>query len=399
MKLSPWLQQKFTDANGAPLVGGELYSYEAGTSTPQATYVDEGGTPNTNPVTLDSEGACQLWLDEAAAYKFVLKDADGVTLQTWDDVTLEPSLPLTQKGGIVVGGTGGAPTELAPGANGQYLTPWSAASSGLLWRSFLPPEIQRYTSGSGTHKMRYVMEIVAGNAFQGDTYSDGATVFTIAKTISGASILYVDADGDPNALSGVLTLTSGSGDGTITFKAWRKPIAIEVEMVGGGGGGQGNSTSNGGGTGGNTSFGSDLIAGGGGGGPSAGGTASISGSWVKIYERTGASGGTYTNLASSTGGGGGVTPFGGGGFGGSNNSSGSAAAGNTGAGGGGGGAPNGNSSSGGGSAGAYIRAMLANPASSYAYAVGAGGAGGTAGSSYAGGNGGSGIIIVKSIYQ
>jgi hypothetical protein len=56
---------------------------------------------------------------------------------------------------------------------------------------------------------------------------------------------------------------------------------------------------------------------------------------------------------------------------------------------------------GGGGAGGYIDALIVNPATSYAYAIGSGGAGGTAGtgtSAHAGGSGGSGVIIIDEHY-
>jgi hypothetical protein len=81
------LKQQFFSANGTPLVGGFLYSYAAGTSTPLATYTDQSGaTPNTNPIVLDANGQCTMWLG-ASAYKFVLQDASNNVLQTWDNVS------------------------------------------------------------------------------------------------------------------------------------------------------------------------------------------------------------------------------------------------------------------------------------------------------------------------
>lgn len=79
MILSPVLKQRFFDANGVPLVGGKLYSYVAGTTTPLATFTDATGlTPNTNPVILDSTGSADVWIDPTLAYKFILEDAASV---------------------------------------------------------------------------------------------------------------------------------------------------------------------------------------------------------------------------------------------------------------------------------------------------------------------------------
>jgi len=90
--LSPTPKLQFFGSDGLPLVGGKLYTYAAGTTTPLATYTDHtANTSNTNPVILDSVGEADVWLPETTAYKYVLKDADDVTLFTVDYV----SVPLT----------------------------------------------------------------------------------------------------------------------------------------------------------------------------------------------------------------------------------------------------------------------------------------------------------------
>jgi microcystin-dependent protein len=81
---SPFMQ--FTTATGVPLVGGKIYSYAAGTTTPLSTYTDHGGTTaNTNPVILDVRGEAAIWLS-TASYKFVLTDADDVVIWTADNL-------------------------------------------------------------------------------------------------------------------------------------------------------------------------------------------------------------------------------------------------------------------------------------------------------------------------
>ena len=81
----PFLQ--FVDANGAPLAGGKLYTYAAGTTTPLATYTTvSGATPNANPVILDSAGRASVWLG-GASYKFVLKTSADVLSYTTDNIT------------------------------------------------------------------------------------------------------------------------------------------------------------------------------------------------------------------------------------------------------------------------------------------------------------------------
>jgi hypothetical protein len=84
--LLPLLRQRFFDQNGDPLSGGLLYSYVANTATPKATYTDSSGaTPNTNPIVLDSDGYCDVWVG-AGAYKFVLTDADDAEIWSRDNI-------------------------------------------------------------------------------------------------------------------------------------------------------------------------------------------------------------------------------------------------------------------------------------------------------------------------
>jgi hypothetical protein len=87
--LCPVLKQSFTDNNGVPLAGAQLFTYTAGTSTPQATYTDQTAlTPNTNPVIFDSSGRANVWLG-AGSYKMVLEDSLGNVIFTVDNVTAQ----------------------------------------------------------------------------------------------------------------------------------------------------------------------------------------------------------------------------------------------------------------------------------------------------------------------
>lgn len=86
--LQPFVNGRFQalDSNGNPLSGGLLYTYLAGTSTPQGTYTDSaGGVANANPVVLDASGEADVWLTTTANYKFVLKDSGGVIQWTVDN--------------------------------------------------------------------------------------------------------------------------------------------------------------------------------------------------------------------------------------------------------------------------------------------------------------------------
>jgi hypothetical protein len=78
------------DNNGNPLSGGKLETYQAGTSTPLATYTSNtGNTAHTNPIVLDSAGRVpggEIWLNYAYLYKFVVKTSTNVLIATYDNI-------------------------------------------------------------------------------------------------------------------------------------------------------------------------------------------------------------------------------------------------------------------------------------------------------------------------
>jgi hypothetical protein len=121
---------QFFTTTGIPLAGGKIYTYQAGSSTPLATYTDNGGVfPNTNPIILGSDGrpTNQIWLTDGFNYKFVLKDANDVTIQSYDNlygiVGTQPAAGTTIPTGIIslwYGATGAIPAGwyLCDGTNG-----------------------------------------------------------------------------------------------------------------------------------------------------------------------------------------------------------------------------------------------------------------------------------------
>jgi parallel beta-helix repeat protein len=82
---------QFFDNNGNPLTGGKLYTYAAGTTTPQVTYTTStGNVTHANPIIFDSAGrvagSSEIWLTSGASYKFTLKDSNDVLIGTWDNI-------------------------------------------------------------------------------------------------------------------------------------------------------------------------------------------------------------------------------------------------------------------------------------------------------------------------
>jgi hypothetical protein len=101
--LSPMPRQCFNDSlaggplfGGQPLAGGKIFTYQAGTSTPQATFTDSGGlTPNQNPIILDGAGCSTIWLTSGSTYRFLAQNSNGVQEWVTDQVSGSSSSALT----------------------------------------------------------------------------------------------------------------------------------------------------------------------------------------------------------------------------------------------------------------------------------------------------------------
>lgn len=87
VQLSQLAVQRFVDNNGNALAGGQLYTYQAGTSTLQPTYTDSTGlTANTNPIVLNARGEANIWVTSGQAYKFALYDSLSNLIWTVDNI-------------------------------------------------------------------------------------------------------------------------------------------------------------------------------------------------------------------------------------------------------------------------------------------------------------------------
>jgi len=80
------------DNDGTLEVGGTIEVYQAGTTTPEATYTDsDGAAQHTNPIILDAAGRVphgEIWLLQSQKYKFVIKSSDDVLIVgTYDNIS------------------------------------------------------------------------------------------------------------------------------------------------------------------------------------------------------------------------------------------------------------------------------------------------------------------------
>jgi len=175
---------QFFDNNGAPLNAGKIYTYQAGSSTPLATYTDNAGlVANTNPIILGTSGRPpnEIWLTDGFFYKFILKDSSDVTIQTYDNLY-----------GIL-----GVIPAVAP----------SSVPSGciLLWSGSIgsiPAGFVLCNGSNSTPDLRDRFVVGAGSSYAVDATGGSANAIVVSHTHTGT------------------TATNGSHTHTLNYSAW-----------------------------------------------------------------------------------------------------------------------------------------------------------------------------------
>jgi hypothetical protein len=82
---------QFFDNAGNVLTGGKLFTYSAGTTTPQTAYTTSlGNVAWSNPIIFDAagrvSGSGEIWLSDGIQYKFILRDSNDVLIATYDNI-------------------------------------------------------------------------------------------------------------------------------------------------------------------------------------------------------------------------------------------------------------------------------------------------------------------------
>jgi hypothetical protein len=213
--LAPTPKLQFFDANGAPLAGGLLYTYAAGTTTPLATYTDSTGvSANTNPIVLDSRGEANVWLG-TASYKLALYTSVGVLIWTVDNLNGGDVATLAQLAasggsnlvGFLQAGAGAVPTTVQTKLR-QYVSAkdFGAVGDGVADDT---AEIQAAVNASqyevdlvgGTYRITSVITFAESNMTikNGTLLFDGANTARLAK-ITGDNVTFQNVVFDANNL-------------------------------------------------------------------------------------------------------------------------------------------------------------------------------------------------------
>lgn len=162
---------QFFDDNGDPLSGGFLYTYEAGTTTPKATYADAAAAgENPNPVELDSAGRAKIFID--GSYRFVLHDSNNVAISngTTDNVT---SFSNTLESGEP-----GDNTVSTAKIQDEAVTPLKMSPS--FYTIYKDRVLSGMTLSNNTTDATNDVDILSGSCVS----DDGTTIMTLSSTIT-----------------------------------------------------------------------------------------------------------------------------------------------------------------------------------------------------------------------
>lgn len=261
-QLSPTPVQKFFDNNGFPLFRGTLTTYQAGTTTPQATYVDSTQTTqNTNPITLNYRGECNLWLDPTLTYKFVLKDFFGNLIWTVDNIqggftpsaiaaSLIPKPTNTWTLGdsthswaqLYLGGNASPVLDIVSGIIGYYPRTPAEIAAGVTPTSYAyaPLNLLRYGAdptgvAASDSAMTRALAVCAVSAQNGGRIylpanpPSGFYLFANPIILNQASGITIYGDGACTAGAGPATVVKYSGTGSTHFIQLTSALGCKIQ--------------------------------------------------------------------------------------------------------------------------------------------------------------------------
>lgn len=226
--LMPEGKQSFEDSAGAPLVGGKVFTYDAGTTNPRPTYTTSAGiSQNTNPVILDGRGEATIFWQ--GAYKVVLTDAAGVTIWTVDNI-----VSTDTASDAAISALKAQLADFSNPANGSAMIGDSDAGNFFAGtnQQAINQEIGLALYQQPVNVFRFLSSTQRAQVLAGGTTIDLTTAINTAKTAAGNRPLYFPA-GTYSITSLDFKLITGGivGDGIgNTFISIRSAVARALDF-------------------------------------------------------------------------------------------------------------------------------------------------------------------------
>jgi len=189
--------QQFFDNNGQPLNGGLIYTYQAGSTTPLASYTNiNGNVANTNPIVLDSSGRTptDVWLTYGYFYKFVVKTSAAVTLGTYDNIY------------GIIGVQAAAGTTIPTG----LISLWSGAIGSV------PAGWYLCDGANGTPDLRNRFLVGAGSTYSVNATGGSADSIVVSHTHTASSVV-TDPGHNHTVNAGATVSNSLNSGGTVNL--------------------------------------------------------------------------------------------------------------------------------------------------------------------------------------
>ena len=243
--IAPTPRLAFTDLKGNILSGGKLYTYQAGTTTLQNTYVDSTGTTqNLDPIPLDAAGVASngsgvetgIWLNNQA-FKFC--GYNSVNVQQWcvDNIAsyfallntpntwtqqqtfTQPIVITPTDNQIILGAPGNQMTLDSPPPTGNQTLHFPSITDTLVARTttdtltnktLTSPTVTGGTFSTPTINGAVVVNSPGTYALIANANPTGTTVSTLTKLINSTAQATIAATTD---LGGIIGITvSGAGN-------------------------------------------------------------------------------------------------------------------------------------------------------------------------------------------
>lgn len=196
---------QFFSNDGLPLAGGKLQTYQAGSTTPLATYTDSSGLiANTNPIILGTDGRppSTIWLTDGLFYKFVLSDANDVVIQTYDNLYgIIGTVPVTPPSSVPTG----------------CILLWSGSIGSI------PAGWALCNGNNGTPDLRNRFIVGAGSTYAVNATGGSADSIVVSHTHTGT------ISNPTTSLTGSFNLVDDTG-GSGTFVRAENPTGIVTQQ-------------------------------------------------------------------------------------------------------------------------------------------------------------------------
>jgi hypothetical protein len=181
------IRHRFYKNDGTVNAGGKVYTYVPGTTTLQTTYTDStAGTPNTNPIILDSKGEADIW--QTAKIKVNVLESDN---------TQVTGFPVDDVGYLIIADEIHAATNKTTPINTDELGIWDSISQAL----------------------RHVTFANLWVWIQSKLASPGAIGGTTPAAITGTTITGTTVNSTGGALNGTLGATTPTTVAATTISA------------------------------------------------------------------------------------------------------------------------------------------------------------------------------------